>query len=114
MEELHIYNEEETINIGDVVELQGPKGDVGPQGPKGDKGDKGEQGEQGIQGPQGLQGIQGVQGEIGPIGPQGIQGNVGEPFRIDKTYSSISDMNIDIGNIEDGSFVVVSTDTRMR
>ena len=72
------------------------------KGQKGDKGDKGEQG---------LQGIQGIQGEIGPQGPQGVQGDVGEPFRINKTYSSISDMNADIDNIEDGSFVVISTDT---
>lgn len=111
MDELHIYDAEETINIGDVVELQGPKGDVGPQGPKGDKGDKGDKGEQGIQGIQGIQGPQGIQGEIGPIGPQGIQGDTGEPFRIDKTYSSISDMNSDIDNIVNGSFVVISTDT---
>ena len=75
---------------------------TGPVGPKG---------EQGIQGIQGIQGPQGIQGEIGPIGPQGIQGDVGEPFRIDKTYSSISDMNADIDNTEDGSFVVISTDT---
>ena len=111
MDELHIYDFEETINIGGVVELQGPKGDVGPVGPQGPKGDTGDKGEQGIQGPQGLQGIQGIQGEIGPQGPQGPQGDVGEPFRIDKTYLSIADMNADIDNIEDGSFVVVSTDT---
>ena len=111
MDELHIYDEEETINVGDVVELQGPKGDVGPVGPKGDKGDKGDKGEQGIQGIQGIQGPQGIQGEIGPQGPQGVQGDVGEPFRIDKTYPSIADMNGDIDNIEDGSFVVISADT---
>ena len=73
----------------------------GPQGLKGDKGDVG---------PRGPQGPQGVQGPQGPQGLQGIQGDVGEPFRISKTYPSISAMNSDIDNIEDGSFVVVSTD----
>lgn len=111
MDELHIYDEEEVVNIGDVVELQGPKGEQGPVGPQGPKGDKGDKGEQGIQGIQGIQGVQGIQGEVGPQGIQGIQGDTGEPFRIDKTYASIADMNSDIDNIEDGSFVVVSTDT---
>ena len=45
MDELHIYDNKETINIGGVVELQGPKGDVGPVGPQGPKGDKGDKGE---------------------------------------------------------------------
>lgn len=106
--------------------LKSLKGPVGPKGDKGDKGDKGEQGGQGIQGIQGIQGEIGPKGpkgdvgNIGPQGPQGIQGaqgiqgpkgDVGEPFRIDKTYASIADMNSDIDNIEDGSFLVISTDT---
>lgn len=74
------------------------------KGPQGQKGDKGDVGPQGPRGPQGIQGPQGLQGL------QGIQGDVGEPFRISKTYPSISAMNSDINNIEDGSFVVVSTD----
>lgn len=42
---------------------------------------------------------------------KGPKGDIGEPFRINKAYSSISAMNSDIDNIEDGSFVVISTDT---
>ncbi len=38
MDELHIYDEEEVVNIRGVVELQGPQGPQGIQGPKGEEG----------------------------------------------------------------------------
>ncbi|MDF7671170.1 hypothetical protein PT276_08200 [Orbaceae bacterium ESL0721] len=34
----------QTLDLGNVIGPQGPKGDTGPQGPKGDTGQKGEPG----------------------------------------------------------------------
>ena len=99
-----------------LASLKGPKGDkgdqgpvgvagpVGPQGPVGPKGDKGEPGVPGLAGPQGIQGI------TGPKGEQGQKGDSGEPFKIAKTYPSISAMNSDAQNIPEGSFVVIASD----
>lgn len=101
MDELHIYEDKETINVKDntqIIKLQGPKGDPGPQGPPGPPGPQGEpgrngnDGEQGLQGPPGIQGPpgppgapgkdgvnglkgdSGPKGDTGPVGPQGLQG----------------------------------------
>ena len=84
MDELHIYEDKETINVKDntqIVKLQGPKGDPGPQGPPGPPGPQGEPGRNGIDGlngEQGLQGIQGLPGIQGPPGPPGPPGTPGK------------------------------------
>lgn len=83
MDELHIHDEKETINVKDntqIIKLQGPKGDPGEQGPPGPPGPPGEPGRNGIdglKGEQGLQGIQGLPGIQGPPGPPGIPGRDG-------------------------------------
>nr|DAO80845.1 MAG TPA: structural protein [Caudoviricetes sp.] len=59
--------------------------------PKGDKGDKGDTG------PQGKQGV------------QGIQGIAGKDFSIYKTYPSITEMEIDKNNVEEGNFVLIAS-----
>ena len=109
----------EDLTPDQLASLKGPKGDpgdkgdqgpigvtgpVGPQGQVGPKGDKGEPGVPGLAGPQGIQGIP------GPKGEQGQKGDSGEPFKIAKTYSSISAMNSDAQNIPEGSFVVIASD----
>lgn len=96
MDELHIHEDKETINVKDntqIIKLQGPKGDPGLQGPPGPPGPPGEPGRNGIdglKGEQGLQGIQGLPGIQGPPGPPGVpgrdgvnglKGDKGEPFR---------------------------------
>lgn len=81
MDELHIYEDKETINVKDntqIIKLQGPKGDPGPPGPPGPPGEPGRNGVDGINGEQGLQGIQ---GPPGPPGKDGINGPKGEPFK---------------------------------
>ena len=78
------------------------KGEIGPQGPHGDKWDNGDKGDVGPKGDVGNIGPQGPQGIQGAQGIQGPKGDVGKPFMISKTYSSISAMNNDIGNIKDG------------
>lgn len=80
MDELHIYEDKETINVKDntqIIKLQGPKGDPGQQGPPGPPGPPGEPGRNGIDGEQGLQGIQ------GPPGVPGAPGKDGTPFTYD-------------------------------
>ena len=80
MDELHIYEDKETINVKDntqIIKLQGPKGDPGPQGPPGPPGPQGEPGRNGNDGEQGLQGIQGPPGTQGPPGPPGAPGKDG-------------------------------------
>ena len=106
MDELHIHEDKETINVKDntqIIKLQGPKGDPGPpgeqglpgvQGPPGPPGPPGEpgkngvdgvNGERGIQGPpgppgkDGINGAKGEQGLQGPPGPPGRDGAKGEP-----------------------------------
>lgn len=63
----------------------------------------GEKGDQGIQGPQGVQGEQGIQGEQGPAGPQG------KSFTIEKTYSSVAEMNADFDNMNVGDYVMIAS-----
>lgn len=78
MDELHIYEDKETINVKDntqIIKLQGPKGDPGLQGPPGPPGPPGEPGKNGIDG---LNGEQGIQGPPGPPGKDGINGAKGE------------------------------------
>lgn len=83
MDELHIHEDKETINVKDntqIIKLQGPKGDPGEQGPPGPPGPPGEPGRNGIdglKGEQGLQGIQGLPGIQGPPGPPGVPGRDG-------------------------------------
>lgn len=71
MDELHIREDKETINVKDntqIIKLQGPKGEPGPPGPPGPPGEPGRNGIDGLKGEQGLQGIQ------GPPGPPGKDG----------------------------------------
>ena len=71
MDELHIHEDKETINVKDntqIIKLQGPKGDPGLQGPPGPPGPPGEPGRNGIDGLNGEQGLQGIQGPPGKDG----------------------------------------------
>lgn len=80
MDELHIHEDKETINVKDntqIIKLQGPKGDPGLQGPPGPPGPPGEPGRNGIDGLNGEQGLQGIQG---PPGPPGAPGKDGKSF----------------------------------
>ena len=102
MDELHIHEDKETINVKDntqIIKLQGPKGDPGPPGPPGEQGLPGVQGPPGPPGPpgepgkNGVDGVNGERGIQGPPGPpgkdgingakgeQGLPGPKGEPFR---------------------------------
>lgn len=77
MDELHIHDEKETINVKDntqIIKLQGPKGDPGEQGPPGPPGPPGEPGRNGIDGTNGERGLQ---------GPPGPPGKDGKPFTYD-------------------------------
>ena len=68
MDELHIYEDKETINVKDntqIIKLQGPKGDPGVQGPPGPPGPPGEPGKNGVDGVNGERGIQGPPGKDG-------------------------------------------------
>lgn len=78
MDELHIHEDKETINVKDntqIIKLQGPKGDPGEQGPPGPPGPPGEPGRNGIDG---VNGERGIQGPPGPPGKDGINGAKGE------------------------------------
>lgn len=80
MDELHIREDKETINVKDntqIIKLQGPKGEPGEQGPPGPPGEPGRNGIDGLNGEQGLQGIQGIQG------PPGAPGKDGKSFTYD-------------------------------
>lgn len=80
MDELHIREDKETINVKDntqIIKLQGPKGDPGPPGPPGPPGEPGRNGVDGVNGERGLQGIQ------GPPGPPGAPGKDGKSFTYD-------------------------------
>ena len=82
MDELHIREDKETINVKDntqIIKLQGPKGEPGEQGPPGPPGPPGEPGRNGIDGEQGLQGIQGPPGPPGKDGVNGLKGEPGTP-----------------------------------
>lgn len=92
MDELHIREDKETINVKDntqIVKLQGPKGDPGEQGPPGPPGEPGRNGidglngERGLQGPPGPPGAPGKDGLNGDPGPKGEPGKDGKPFTYD-------------------------------
>ena len=95
MDELHIYEDKETIKVKDntqIVKLQGPKGEPGEQGPPGPPGPPGEpgrngidglNGERGLQGPPGPPGAPGKDGVNGDPGPKGEPGKDGKPFTYD-------------------------------
>ena len=71
------FNDETSIDVGEVV---GPRGIQGPPGPKGEKGEDGVQGIEGAigpTGPQGLKGDKGDTGEKGETGATGPRGNIG-------------------------------------
>lgn len=96
MDELHIHEDKETINVKDntqIIKLQGPKGDPGLQGPPGPPGPPGEPGRNGIDGINGEQGLQGIQGIQGPPGPpgapgrDGVNGLKGEPGKDGKPFT---------------------------
>ena len=75
MDELHIREDKETINVKDntqIIKLQGPKGEPGEQGPPGPPGPPGEPG---------TPGQRGADGERGPQGVPGPPGPKGEPFK---------------------------------
>ena len=75
------FNDETSIDVGEVV---GPRGIQGPAGPKGDKGEDGIQGIEGAvgpTGPQGEKGDKGDQGEKGETGATGPRGLAGQPGR---------------------------------
>lgn len=92
MDELHIYEDKETIKVKDntqIVKLQGPKGEPGEQGPPGPPGEPGRNGidglngERGLQGPPGPPGAPGKDGVNGNPGPKGEPGKDGKPFTYD-------------------------------
>lgn len=92
MDELHIHEDNETINVKDntqIIKLQGPKGDPGEQGPPGPPGEPGRNGidglngERGLQGPPGPPGAPGKDGVNGDPGPKGEPGKDGKPFTYD-------------------------------
>lgn len=93
MDELHIHEDKETINVKDntqIIKLQGPKGDPGEQGPPGPPGPPGEPGRNGIDGLKGEQGLQGIQGPPGPPGTpgrDGVNGLKGEPGKDGKPFT---------------------------
>ena len=93
MDELHIHEDKETINVKDntqIIKLQGPKGEPGEQGPPGPPGPPGEPGRNGIDGLNGEQGIQGIQGPPGPPGApgrDGVNGLKGEPGKDGKPFT---------------------------
>lgn len=88
MDELHIREDKETINVKDntqIIKLQGPKGEPGEQGPPGPPGPPGEPGRNGIDGEpfkysdftqEQLENLKGPRGEQGPPGPPGTGANV--------------------------------------
>ncbi len=87
--------------------LIGPQGIQGIQGLKGEQGPKGDKGDTGPQGIQGLKGEQGPKGDTGPQGPEGEKGDVGKPFRLAKTFSSIT--ALDSTGLDDHDFVMIDT-----
>ena len=93
MDELHIHEDKETINVKDntqIIKLQGPKGEPGEQGPPGPPGPPGEPGRNGIDGLNGEQGLQGIQGPPGPPGVpgrDGVNGLKGEPGKDGKPFT---------------------------
>jgi len=93
MDELHIHEDKETINVKDntqIVKLQGPKGEPGEQGPPGPPGPPGEPGRNGIDGLNGEQGLQGIQGPPGPPGTpgrDGVNGLKGDPGKDGKPFT---------------------------
>lgn len=94
MDELHIHEDKETINVKDntqIIKLQGPKGEPGEQGPPGPPGAPGKDGVNGLKGDPGkdgksftydmftqeqLEALKGPRGEQGPPGPPGTGANV--------------------------------------
>ena len=88
------------IVLGDRIMFKGDQGETGEEGAPGPEGERGPQGMQGPQGVQGPQGIQGIQGE---------KGETGEAFSIYRTYASISAMEADLANVEEGRFVLISS-----
>lgn len=69
------FNDETSIDAGEVV---GPRGIQGPPGPKGEPGEQGIQGVEGAIGPTGPIGPTGSAGPTGPQGEKGLQGERGE------------------------------------
>lgn len=102
-------NEIEKIHIEDLINIPLIRGPQGPQGIQGLKGDAGEKGDKGDKGDKGEQGIQGEKGEQGEQGIQGIQGVPGKDFSIYKTYPSITEMEADKDNVEEGNFVMIAS-----
>ena len=68
------FNDETSIDVGEVV---GPRGIQGPSGPKGEKGDTGATGPTGPTGATGATGATGSNGPTGTTGPTGPTGATG-------------------------------------
>lgn len=120
MDELHIHEDKETINVKDntqIIKLQGPKGEPGEQGPPGPPGPPGEPGRNGIQGPPGppgkdgksftydmftseqLEALKGPRGEQGPPGPPGTGANVDlSPYATKQEADNLYLKKVDIRN----------------
>ena len=120
MDELHIHDEKETINVKDntqIIKLQGPKGDPGEQGPPGPPGPPGEPGRDGVNGLKGepgkdgkpftydmftseqLEALKGPRGEQGPPGPPGSGANVDlSPYATKQEADNLYLKKVDIRN----------------
>ena len=92
---------------------QGADGYIGHDGPTGDTGPTGETGPTGPTGATGDIGPTGETGSVGPTGETGATGPTGatgKAFQIEWSYSSITAMELDIDNIDDGTYgMIVST-----
>ena len=117
MDELHIHDEKETINVKDntqIIKLQGPKGDPGEQGPPGPPGVPGRDGVSGLKGEPGkdgkpftydmftseqLEALKGPRGEQGPPGPPGSGANVDlSPYATKQEADNLYLKKVDIRN----------------
>lgn len=120
MDELHIHEDKETINVKDntqIIKLQGPKGEPGEQGPPGPPGAPGKDGLNGDPGPKGepgkdgkpftydmftqeqLENLKGPRGEQGPPGPPGTGANVDlSPYATKQEADNLYLKKVDIRN----------------
>lgn len=134
---LYVKTEDELVFLTDLSGAQGIKGEKGDQGIQGEKGEKGDKGEKGNKGDAylltakdkidikniALDEVNTVSQEVRDFiqeiedkiasgefkGDQGIQGQTGKDFSIYKTYPSISEMFNDKNNVEEGNFVLISS-----
>ena len=109
--------------------FKGIKGEAGEKGGAGERGEKGEDGvtpklqkageaiqvsydnESSWSDLVSLDDIKGEKGDAGEKGDKGDKGDTGEGFSIFKTYASVAEMEADAGNVEEGKFVLIASDT---